>query len=119
VGNTFASEQASIDNMPEELDVETYVEVVMPTAPEGATYTGIFRGEMFGEELYLAKVPASQTTYNDKGFDKVDPVYGVPQFNSTGGYHFKFATIYQDSIIGITTEMGDDTLVFSAGWRTF
>lgn len=119
VGNTLASEAETIASMPEELNVETYVEVVVPAAPDGATYTGIFRGITAGDEQYLARVPASQTTYNDKGFDEPDPLYGIPQANTTGGFHFKFATVYRSSLIGVTTELGDDTLVFSAGGDKF
>ncbi|MBC7238002.1 MAG: hypothetical protein H5T69_19335, partial [Chloroflexi bacterium] len=119
VGNTLASPAETIASMPEQLDASTYVQVTLPTAPSGAKYTGIFRGTTAGDEVYLAKIPASQTTYNDKGFDEPDPLYGVPQSNTTGGFHFKFATVYRDTLIGVTTEMGDDTLVFSAGGDKF
>ncbi|MBC7106711.1 MAG: hypothetical protein H5T97_12320, partial [Firmicutes bacterium] len=93
VGNTLASEAESLSGLPEQLDAETYVEVTLPAAPSGATYTGIFRGTTPGDEVYLAKIPATQTTYNDKGFDEPDPLYGVPRSNTTGGFHFKFATV--------------------------
>jgi hypothetical protein len=119
VGNTLASDWETLNNMPEELDVETYVKVELPEAPEGTVRTGIFRGTIASEEKYLAGIPASQTVYNDKGFDEEDPLYGVPKSNTTGGFHFRFATVYEDTLIGVTEELGDDTLVFSAGGELF
>jgi hypothetical protein len=123
VGNTLASDADDLANMPEELDASTYAIVTLPEAPEGAVRTGIFRGTTAGDEAYLASVPASQTVYNDKGYDEIDPLYAVPtaetSSNTTGGLHFKFATVYNDTLIGITTEEGDDTLVFSAGGDKF
>lgn len=119
VGNTLASSSDDLANMPEELDTSTYAIVTLPAAPAGAVQTGIFRGTISGEEVYLAKVPASQTVYNDQGFDEPDPLYGVPSSNTTAGFHFKFAAVYNDSLIGVTTEMGDHTLVFSAGGDKF
>jgi len=119
VGNTLASEAESITNMPEELDIETYVKVELPTPPEGTTRVGIFKGKTAGDETYLAWVPPTQDEYLDKGFDEDDPLYGVPQSNTTGGFHFKFATVYRSTLIGITTELGDDMLVFSAGGDKF
>jgi hypothetical protein len=119
VGNTLASPAETIASMPEELDADTYVKVDLPAAPAGAEQVGIFRGTTAGDEMYLAKIPATQTTYNDKGFDEPDPLYGVPESNTTGGFHFKFATVYRNTLIGITTELGDDMLVFSAGGDKF
>lgn len=119
VGNTLASSSDNLTNMPEELDASTYVTVTVPAAPAGAVRTGIFRGTISGEEIYLSSIPAAQTTYNDKFFDEPDPLYGVPSANTTGGFHFKFATVYNDSLIGVTTELGDHTLAFSAGGDKF
>jgi len=119
VGNTLASEAESITDMPEELDVDTYVKVELPTPPAGTTRVGIFKGKTSGDETYLAWVPPTQDEYLDKGFDEPDPLYGVPEPNTTGGFHFKFATVYRSTLIGITTELGDDTLVFSAGGDKF
>lgn len=119
IGNTLASTAASVVNMPEELDSATSVKVTLPAAPEGTTRVGIFKGDVAGEEIYMASVPASQTTYEDKGYDEDDPLYSIPTSNTTAGFHFKFADVYRNSLIGITTEMGGDTLVFSAGGDKF
>jgi hypothetical protein len=119
VGNTVASGSAAIASMPEVLDADTYVEIALPAAPEGAVWTGIFKGKTEGDEFYLTKVPASQTTFEDKGFDEYDPNYAPPESNTTGGFHFKFATVYTSTLIGVTTEMGDHYLVFSAGLDKF
>lgn len=119
VGNTLASSNASIASMPETLDASTYVQITLPAAPAGTVSTGIFRGTISGEEEYLDKVPASQLTYNDKGFEETDPTAGIPENNTTGGFHFKFADVYRNSLIGVTVELGDHTLVFSAGGDKF
>lgn len=119
VGGTLASNNASLSSLPEVLDASTYVEVTMPAAPAGTVRTGIFRGTVSGQEEFLDQVPASQTVYNDKGFQETDPTAGIPQNNTTGGFHFKFAAVYRNSLIGVTTELGDHTLVFSAGGDKF
>ena len=118
-GNTLSSDNVFIDSLPEELDVDTYVELVMPAAPAGAEKTMIFRGKTSGDEVYLASVDASQVKYNDKGFDIEDITFGVPSTNSTGGMHFKFAVVYNDTLVGVTTEMGDHCIVYSAGGDKF
>ena len=119
VGNTLASSSDDLANMPETLDANTYAIVTLPAAPAGAVRTGIFRGTISGEEVFLAGIPAAQTVYNDQGFDEPDPLYGVPSSNTTAGFHFKFAAVYNDTLIGVTTELGDHTLVFSAGGDKF
>lgn len=121
IGNTLPSTAVSVASMPEpqELTAENYVEVTLPTPPSGTKYVGIFRGTTAGDEVYLTKINPSQTTYDDKGYDKVDPLYAVPTGNTTGGFHFKFATVYHDALIGVTDELGNDTLVFSGGGDKF
>jgi hypothetical protein len=119
VGNTVASPPESITNVPEDFDVETYISVTVPEPPEGTTSVGIFKGKTEGDEVYLAKIPPSQTVYYDKGFDEDDPMYSVPLGNTTSGFRFKFADVYTNALIGVTTELGDHMLVFSAGGDKF
>jgi hypothetical protein len=118
-GNTLSSPNANIASMPNPLDASTFVEVTLPAAPAGTVKTGIFRGTTSGDEYYLDSVPAAQTVFEDKGFSEPDPLYGIPESNTTGGFHFKFATVYNDAIVGVTTELGDHGLVFSAGGDRF
>lgn len=119
VGNTIYSDSAHLDNLPDELDASTYVTLTLPAAPAGAKKVGIFRGRLDTEEVFYDEIPATQTTYTDKGTGEEDPLYGIPTSNTTGGFHFKFADVYRNTLIGITTEMGDHTLVFSAGGDKF
>lgn len=119
VGNTLASSSSSVSNMPATLDASTYVTVALSTAPAGVERVGIFRGTVSGEEVFIASIPAAETTYYDKFFDEEDPLYGIPESNTTVGFHFKFATVYRDTLIGVTVELGDHTLVFSAGGDKF
>lgn len=114
-GNTFASTAAYLDDLPFTLDVSTYVTVTLPSAPAGAKWTAIFRGTIAGEEVYLEKVPATQTVYLDKGYIEPDDTLSVPRANTTAGFHFKYADVYRNTIMGVTTELGDDTLVGSGG----
>lgn len=118
-GNTLASANAYVENLPEQMDAESYVTVTMPSAPSGTVKTGIFRGITDGDEVYLTSIDASVLVYNDKDFDSDDPLYGIPANNNTGGYHFEFATVYNDALIGVTTEMGKHCLVYSAGGDKF
>ncbi len=118
-GNTLASSSQFIDDLPYTLDASTYVTVTLPSAPAGALYTGIFRGSLSGEESYLDKVPATQTVYLDKGYIEEDDTLGIPRANTTAGFHFKYADVYRNTIIGVTTELGDDTLVGSGGGDKF
>ena len=115
MSNTFASTAVYVDDCPFTLDASTYVTVTLPAAPAGAIWTGIFRGTIAGSEVYLEKVPATQTVYLDKGYIVPDDTLSIPRANGTAGFHFKYADIYRNTIIGVTTEMGDDTLVGSGG----
>jgi hypothetical protein len=119
VGNTLASSNASITDLPYTLDSDTYVSITVPAAPAGAVWTGIFRGTLSGEESYLDRIPSTQTVYVDKGFVEPDDTLGVPRANTTAGFHFKYADVYRDTLIGVTTELGDDTLVGSGGGDKF
>jgi hypothetical protein len=119
VGNTFASTNDSIDSMPDVLDATTYVEVTLPSPPTGVTKIGVWKGTLEGEETFMAWVPIDQLVYQDKGYDPQDPLYGVPATNSTGGFHFYFAEVYNDTLIGVTVEEGLHTLVFSGGGDKF
>lgn len=121
IGYTMASTNAgSLANMPDALDTSTYITVTIPqVAPAGTTSVGIFRGLEPNEERYLTKIPAGDLVYVDKGQDFVDETYSTPSGNTTSGYHFKLATVYKDTILGITIEFGDDTIVFSGGLDAF
>lgn len=120
VGNTLASNAGSLASMPDQLDASTYITITMPgAAPAGATEVGIFKGVEPGEERYLDKIPYTQLAYHDKGEKEVDEGFSVPADNTTSGYNFKFAVVFKDSIIGVTTQFGDDTLVFSGGLDQF
>jgi hypothetical protein len=118
-GNTLAAASVSITDLPYTLTADTYVSVTMPAAPAGAVYTGIFKGQIQGEESYLDKVAASQTVYLDKGYIEPDDTLSIPKANTTAGFHFKYADVYRDTIVGVTTELGDDTLVGSGGGDKF
>lgn len=116
-GQTLCSNTILISSLPEKMDASTYVTVTMGEAPAGTVKTMIFRGTTSGDEVYLASVPAAVLVYNDKDFDEEDPLFGVPADNTTGGMHFKdrIVDVYEDTLIGVTTEMGNHCLVFSAG----
>ena len=116
-GQTLCSDTVLITALPEEMDASTYVTVTMPSAPAGTTKTMIFRGTTSGDEVYLASVEPTVLVYNDKDFDQEDPWFGIPDDNTTDGMHFKdgIVTVYNDTIVGVTKEMGDHCIVFSAG----
>lgn len=101
--------------MPDKLDSSTYLTVTVPEAPEGAVSVGIFKGYTPGDESYLDKIEANQTTYADKGEKVPSEIFGVPKFNETTGPHFKLLDVYRSTLVGITVEQGDDTVVYSAG----
>lgn len=119
VGNTRPGPSEQIDNLPSQLDSDTYVEVTLPTPPADVRWVGIWRGTIETEESYLDRVPASQTTYLDKGILEPVDTIGPPSSNTTAGYHFKYADVYRDTLIGVTIELGDDTLVGSGGGDKF
>lgn len=120
IGNTLASNGATVDNLPQLLSQDAKVEVTIPTPyPSGVEKVGIFRGDKAGEERYLASIEATESKYVDDGKDVPDDTYSTPEGNTTSGYHFKFAAVYKDTILGVTTEHGDDTIVFSGGLDAF
>lgn len=123
-GNTLASEPADPDvdadgtgwknNLPAQLSDSTYLTLTLPSAPAGATKVGIFRSiGRIGEAFYLDKIEASQLTYVDKGELGDDTFFGVPASNDTAGFHFTLLDVYKGSLVGVTTEYGSDTLVWS------
>lgn len=122
VGGTFASPifesgdangTGYYSGMPEQLDDTTYLTVTLPTAPTGTVRRGIFRGNLAGEEEYLDTIPASETTYIDKGAKVPSDFFGVPAANTTKGFHFKLLTVFDDTLVGVSVEYGDDEIVYS------
>lgn len=111
---TDASGTGWFDAMPQVLNDTTYLTLTLPAAPAGTTRVGIFRSNRQGEAFFLDEVAANQTTYVDKGELGTDTFYGVPESNTTGGYHFKLLDTYRSSLVGVATELGGDTLVWSA-----
>lgn len=128
-GGTLASAPADADvdaegegwfgDMPQVLDADTYLTLTLPSAPAGTTQVGIFKSNRQGEAFFLDSVDPSQTTYVDKGEIATDTFYGVPDANTTGGYHFKLLDAYRGSLVGVTTELGEDTLVWSGALDKF
>lgn len=125
VGHTAASSSQSLANMPDTLDVSTYIQITLPSAPSGTVKTSIYRGTISGEEQFLTSVAASQTTFDDKGFFDLDPLYAAPTDNTTAGFKFKFADVFENTLVGVTTNLFSDEqksayyLVFSAGLDKF
>lgn len=128
-GGTLASSPADsavqasgtgwIGSMPQALDTSTYLTLTLPAAPTGTTRVGIFKSNRQGEAFFLASVEPSQTTYVDQGDVSTDTFYGVPDSNTTGGYHFKLLDVYRGSLVGVTTELGDDTIVWGGANQDF
>lgn len=128
-GGTLASSPANPDvqadgtgykkDMPQTLDSSTYLTITLPTAPAGCTQVGIFKSNRMGEAFFLASVDPTQTTYKDMGEIATDTFYGVPDSNTTGGYHFTLLDTYRGSLVGVTTELGSDTLVWSGALDKF
>lgn len=128
-GPTLASPPADADvqaqgtgwygSMPQTLDDDTYLTITLPTPPIGTTQVSIFRSNRQGEAFYLATVDPTQTTYADKGEIGTDTFYGVPDENTTGGYHFTHLDVYRGSLVGVTVELGPDTLVWSGALDKF
>lgn len=106
-------------SMPQTLDADTYLTITLPTAPTGTTQVGIFKSNRQGEAFFLDSVDPSQTTYDDKGEIATDTFYGVPDANTTGGYHFTLLDTYRGSLVGVTEELGEDTLVWSGALDKF
>lgn len=125
-GQTLASASVAIAGLPPILDATKYVTVTMPAAPANTTKTLIFKGQTSGDEYYLTDIPPAQLVYEDKGYDDAeggtsDYSIGIPESNTTAGYHFQdgLVTIYKESLVGVTTEMGDDCIVSSGVAENF
>lgn len=128
-GNTLASPPPDPDvdsqgtgwygSMPETLDDSTYLTVTLPTPPTGVTRVGIFKSNRQGEAFYLTDVEPSQTSYVDKGQDDLDVFAPFPESNTTAGYHFHLLDTYRGSLIGVTEELGHDTIVWSGSFDNF
>ena len=129
IGNTLASSPANpdtdgsgtgwIDSMPPKLDTTTYLTITVPAAPAGATKTGIFRSNRVGQAFFVDFIEASQTTFVDKGEIAEDIFAPFPEENTTKGYHFHLLDTYRGSFIGVTEELGKDTLVWSGSLENF
>ena len=114
-----ASGDGWIEEMPLYLDEDTYLTITLPEAPEGTTSVGIFRSNKEGEGFFLDSVEPEDTEYVDKGDVGQDDNYGLSDDNTTAGYHFKLLDTYRGSLVGVTVEKGDDTLVWSAAGDDF
>lgn len=101
-------------SMPE-IDGENYLTVTLPAAASGTTRRAIYRGDVAGQEFFLASLDAEETSYVDKNNDTVSTAFAVPPENTTEGYHFYLLDVYADSLVGTTVELGKDMLVWSAG----
>jgi len=106
-------------SMPQTLNTTTYLTITLPTAPTGVTRVGIFRSNRQGEAFFLADVEPTATTYVDNGSVGSDTFYGVPDANTTRGYHFTLLDTYRGSLVGVTTELGKDTLVWGGALDKF
>jgi len=117
-GNTVASAYVSALNLPNPLTSTTYATLTLPAAPVGATKTMIFKGRTAGDEYFLDSIDPTVLTYKDDGSqDNSDNLWAAPTENNTTGMHFKdgIVCMYMDTLCGVTTELGDHCLVFSAG----
>lgn len=114
-----ASGTGWIDLMPYTLNDTTYVTITLPAAAAGSTKRSLWRGNSAGDEGYLVEIPASQTVFVDKG--EVEPNYfwAPPTENTTKGYHFHLLETYRGSLVGVTTELGRDTLVWSGAGEDY
>jgi len=108
-----------IGSMPQTLNTTTYLTITLPTAPTGVTRVGIFRSNRQGEAFFLADVEPTATTYVDNGVVGTDTFYGVPDANTTKGYHFYLLDTYRGSLVGVTVELGKDTLVWGGALDKF
>lgn len=117
--DTHAEGTGWIDNMPQILDADTFLTLTLPAAPAGTTTVGIFKSVRQGEAFFLADVGPDDDTYEDIGEISTDTFYGVPDSNTTAGYHFSLLDIYRGSLVGVTTELGADTLVWSGAFDKF
>ena len=108
-----ANGQGYYTDMPISLDEDTYLTVTIPTPPEGTTRVGIFRSDRQGIGYYVTSIDPSQTTFVDKGDQGDDTYFGLPTYNDTKGQRFKLVDVYQDKLIGITEEGGDETLYWT------
>jgi len=108
-----------IGSMPQTLNTTTYLTITLPTAPTGVTRVGIFRSNRQGEAFFLADVEPTATTYVDNGVVGTDTFYGVPDANTTKGYHFYLLDTYRGSLVGVTVELGRDTLVWGGALDKF
>jgi len=123
VGGTVASPHADPEldangqgyykDMPIALDKDTYLTMTIPTPPAGTTRVGIFRSDRQGIGYYITSVDPSQTTFVDKGENSGDTYFGLPTYNDTKGQKFKLVDVFQDKLIGVTTEGGDETLYWT------
>ncbi|HEC66499.1 MAG TPA: hypothetical protein ENI23_14525 [bacterium] len=128
-GGTLASDPADADvdpeddgwigSLPQQLDTDTYLTLTLPAAPAGCTRVGIFKSNRQGEAFFLDDVEPDDVTYVDKGEVGTDTFYGVPDANTTGGYHFTLLDTYKGSLVGVTTELGSDTLVWSGAFDKY
>lgn len=128
-GGTLASEPADTEtdangtgyykDMPLTLDTNTYLTITLPAAPAGCTKVGLFKSNLQGEAFFLTSLDPDQVTYVDKGEIGTNTYYGVPDSNTTGGYHFSLLDTYRGSLVGVTTELGADTLAWSGALENF
>ena len=103
------------EDMPIELDADTFLTVTVPTPPTGTTRVGIFKSNRQGDGYYLGEIEPTDTTFKDDGTQFIDTFAPLPETNDTGGQHFKLMDVFLGKLIGVTVEYGDDQIVYSGG----
>jgi hypothetical protein len=99
--------------MPIELDDDTYLTVTIPTAPAGTKRVSIYRSTTANIGFWLEDVIGTSTSYVDKGLKQGDTFFGLPKMNDTGGQKFVHVDVFQDKLIGRTTEGGSQYLYWA------
>lgn len=111
--DTDANGQGYYTNMPPILDEDTYLTVTLPTAPAGCTRVGVFKSDRAGVGYFLTSVDPSVTTYVDNGSDVENTFGPLPDNNDSGGQHFKLLEVYDGRLVGVSTEFGDEQIVYA------
>lgn len=105
--------------LPEVLDESTYLTVTLPAAPTGTTRRAIFKSNIFAEGFFITSLEADQTVFVDKGEYPMDFFGVLPEENTTSGQHFTLLDAYEGRLVGVSTEYGSDTLVWSGGFEKY
>lgn len=113
VGETLASTEISLTNLPELFNSNNYVSISWNTVPNAQGY--VIYGREQGGETFLSRVPASATSWIDDGTSEPSLFSFPPEDDFTTGPKGKYVIVSGEKLVVGNISNNPSRVVFSGG----